>query len=140
MSSTLLGGPASVDEFQELKIDPDLREFWSVARSADLFKDEKFGQWGLKILSPEQAKLETEKQIRERPLDFSEADLVIGTFYGDSDLLVMTHCKGRNDFEIIVSTPLDSREVWASIASSFSDFLAHLSAVEGDKYWERRDF
>src|SRR5262245_51246241 len=34
---------------------PHLLEFWSIARTATLFEDTEYGQWGLELLSPQQA-------------------------------------------------------------------------------------
>src|SRR5688572_13251318 len=60
----------------------DLKEFWRIAKGATLFKDETFGQWGLKVLDPAEAVRVTAHQLAIRPGDFSASDLVIGRFLG----------------------------------------------------------
>jgi hypothetical protein len=128
---------AELEEVSGLVPDAGLREFWQNARSAELFKDQKFGQWGLKILSPSEMREETERQFLLRPNDLNAEDLVIGTFFGDSDILVMdaSECN-RGGCRVWVASPLDSREEWPKVADSFSGFLAIYRGAEGEKYWE----
>ena len=137
LSSTLLAGPASESELSRLTIDHGLREFWLAAKSADLFKDKKYGQWGLRILSPEESKEETGRMLLLRPNDFKITDLVIGKFYGDSDLLVVDTARAVGDgFTVLVALPIDPRVDWREVAGSFSEFLSLFLSHEGDKYWE----
>jgi hypothetical protein len=137
LSSTLLEGPASESELVGFTIDRGLREFWLTTKSADLFKDTKYGQWGLRILSPEKSREETEKVLLSRSNDFRTTDLIIGKFYGDSDLLILdTACSRSNGLAILVALPLGSRVEWKEVAGSFSEFLSLLLFHEGDKYWE----
>src|SRR5262249_18605895 len=60
----------------------DIREFWMIARTARLFSDEQYGQWGLVILDPEQAASTTLQNYERRGNDFVAGDLVIGRFLG----------------------------------------------------------
>lgn len=139
LSSSVLGGPASADDLASFNLDDGLRKVWAVARSADLFKDATYGQWGLHILSPSEAAQATARQRVLRPDDFHESDLVFGTFYGDSDLLVMTGVDVYGDERrILVALPIDKREDWPLAAESFSEFLACYLRSEGGKYWEVR--
>ena len=48
----------------------DLIEFWSFSRSARLFEDREYGQWGLEFLSPRQAVEETNLLQSRREQDF----------------------------------------------------------------------
>jgi len=67
----------------------DLSEFWGIARSASLFKDVKYGQWRTQILSSDAAVEETQRQKAMRPRDIGDHELVVGRFFGDSDLVVV---------------------------------------------------
>lgn len=125
------------DEIQELKADSGLSRFWSVCDSAELFKDAQFGQWGVQILTPTEAKAETEKWISTRPDDFESHDLVFARFFGDSDLLVIDGSKASGDHRsVLVALPFDPRSDWPKAGKSFEAFLQLLIANEGDKYWE----
>lgn len=42
--------------------------FWKVYASAELFKDEQFGQWGMEMLSVEDAHVQTTFLAGSRPL------------------------------------------------------------------------
>jgi hypothetical protein len=64
-----------------LNLPDDIREFWLAARSATLFKDRQFGQWGLDVLDPDQALRETSRQATARPRDFTSSDLVFARFF-----------------------------------------------------------
>jgi len=118
-------------------IPDDVRAFWLIARSASLFKDQQYGQWGIEILDPQGAIEETNRQILSRPQDFHAQDLVLATFLGDSDLLVISCEAGRAEFgSVLVARPLDPRQDWPLVAVSFADFLERVVGAEGDKYWE----
>ncbi len=115
----------------------DLFDFWGVAQSAELFKDQLYGQWGIEILSPSDAVVETRRQLRERASDFNQSDLIVGRFFGDSDLLVLQCEQGSPDYgSIHVALPLDPRADWPDAARSLGQFLERLIKAQGDKYWE----
>jgi hypothetical protein len=136
-------GPPISDEAEieslPVRVSRDLRDIWHVAQRAELFKDKQYGQWGIEILSPTDAAVETERQRRERARDFHRSDLVVGRFFGDSDLLVL-RCEERSaDYgSIRVALPIDPRADWPTIASTFDQFLERLIEAQGDKYWETR--
>lgn len=114
-----------------------IRDFWAVAQRADLFKDQQYGQWGIEILSPIDAAAETRRQLRERPHDFQPSDLVVGRFFGDSDLIVLRCDNSGSDFgSVRIALPLDPRADWPQVAESFDEFLERLMTAQGDKYWE----
>src|SRR5215472_17304352 len=46
-----------------LNLPGDIREFWLTTRSATLFKDRQFGQWGIEVLDPEQAIRQTSREM-----------------------------------------------------------------------------
>ncbi len=115
----------------------DLEKFWSICETAVLFKDIEYGQWGLEIFSPEKAIVIDRSEKGGRPNDYRESDLIIGSFLGDSDLLIISCDKKSKSFgKVFISLPLDNRGDWPNVANSFSEFLEKYSLDEGDKYWE----
>ena len=118
---------------------PNLREFWSVARTARLFEDTEYGQWGLEILPPQRAVDMIAVRRTERQRDFIAGDLVIGEFLGDSDLLVIRCDESKSDFgEVLIASPIDPRSDWDRAAESFADFLDKYARSGGEKYWAPR--
>lgn len=113
-----------------------LEAFWSAAKEAKLFEDVDYGQWGLHILSPEDALKKTEAALKERPHDFLDSDLVIGQFLGDSDLLVISREKGPSFGHVLIALPIDPRNDWYHLAVDFPTFLEQYVASKGDKFWE----
>jgi hypothetical protein len=117
----------------------DMRIFWEAARYAKLFEDVTFGQWGLHILDPQDAARETGAYSVVRKRDCAEGDLVIGTFIGDSDLLLLRCDPHSPDFgSVIVCNPIYSRGDWFAIANSFREFLLKYVEAKGEMYWEKR--
>jgi len=108
-----------------------LLSFWELYASAELFKDEQFGQWGVELLNAEHALLQTAALAHARPSDVRGGDVVFGRFYGDSELLVMNALG-----EVLVCRPLDERSDWPEAACSLSGFLSQLLESQGAKYWE----
>ena len=114
----------------------DLSEFWRIARSAKLFEDKVYGQWGLSILDPANAVAATEKLRARRFRDYVLDDLVVGRFIGDSDLLIIRCDPSSSDFgTILVATPIDPRHQWHRISKSFARFLDTYIKAGGAKYW-----
>jgi len=89
LSCTFADEPARSDELAVLQgsVPEDLMAFWRLTRTASLFVDRHYGQWGLEILSPSEAVRETHLQRRNRPAQYRDGDVVIGRFLGDSNLL-----------------------------------------------------
>lgn len=127
------GGSIKMFSFE---IPEDIREFWLCSGSATLFKDQKYGQWGIEILGPAGALRETLEEVANRPRDFSSTDLVLARFFGDSDLIVISCDPKKPDFGFVyVALPIDRRQDWPLAAESFGEFLERLTAMEGDKFW-----
>jgi hypothetical protein len=135
-TNSTLAGPASRQEIAqawgERRLDPSLVEFWTHARDAQLFVDIDFGQWGLKLLSPDASRARTTNLIDLRPHDVESTDVVIGEFIGDLDLLVIPE-----NGSVVVALPLDPRADWYTVAPDLATFLDDYWANGGDKYWER---
>lgn len=113
-----------------------LAEFWVKTRTAKLFEDQVYGQWGVVILDPTEATATTQKCQEQRRRDFIVGDLVIGKFLGDSDLLVIRNDPTASDFgNVLVALPIDPRSEWYRVADSFGMFLESYITAAGDKYW-----
>ena len=131
-------GPASSEEIEAMKNAPkSVINFWAQARSATLFKDGQYGQWGLRILDPLASLKQTRRYDQERVEDAVPGDLVIGTFLGDSDLLMVRRDHNASDYgTVMVVLPLDPRSDWNVVAGSFDEFLEKYVAADGGKFWE----
>ncbi len=114
----------------------DLRRFWGEARTARLFEDEHYGQWGLEILDPKEAASVTDDCRATRERDFGNGDLVVGRFLGDSDLLLVRCDPAVQDFgSVLVALPLDPRPDWYMAAETFAAFLDKYVRSGGKKFW-----
>jgi hypothetical protein len=126
-----------IDSNYPFSVPEDLKEFWSIAASAELFKDNEYGQWGLQILSPHESLLVTNEEKESRSEDFKKNDLVIGKFIGDSDLLVLSAEEDSQYYNsILIALPIDHRKEWYKVASGFAAFLDSYVEHQGEKYWE----
>lgn len=121
-----------VDAWPETPLPTELIELWSQARSATLFEDIDYGQWGLRVLSPAASAELTALEQRERPDDYRAGDIVVGEFIGDQELLVLAH----GGSEVLVALPLDPRDEWYRAAPSLLSFLDGYLAAAGEKFWE----
>ncbi len=100
-----------------------------------LFQDVDYGQWGLVILSPDQAAERTAWERSQRPEDFPFGDIVAGEFLGDLELLIATP-RDDGSCQIRIALPLDPRGDWYVAAESLAEFLQRYLVARGDKYWE----
>ena len=89
------------------------------------------------MVSPEDAKEMTADFKLRRSGDYVPGDLVIGTFLGDSDLLVVRCDPDSPDFgHVMVALPLDPRRDWYRVAGNLETFLQEYERSEGAKFWE----
>lgn len=124
-------------ESLNLPLPDELVDLWTNFSSATLFKDNEFSQWGLELLSPEDALIETDLFIKNREEDYLAKDLVLGHFLGDSDLLLVRCNPSSNDYgNVVVALPIDPRNEWYTVANSLTSFLDTYISSNGDKYWE----
>jgi len=129
-----------IPNFDSFAINPpnDVKLFWSHAGRALLFKDAKYGQWGLEILAPEASRDLTNTEKSKRADQFSNEDLLIGKFIGDSELLLVNCDHDSTTFgSILIANPILKRQKWIRAAASFNEFLDMYLAHEGAKYWEK---
>lgn len=134
-----LDTPASAAEIQEAfagrKIDEELVNLWGECRSARLFEDIDYGQWGLLILPPAITANKTTTEHDQRPNELLACDLVIGEFLGDLDILVISPSE-RTGRRVMVAPPLDPRDEWYGVGESIAEFLDKFYQANGEKYWE----
>lgn len=117
------------------EIPQDLKNFWHSTKEAGLFIDNTYGQWGLRILSPQDALLNTKEQREIRENEYKSSELIIGNFMGDSDKLVID--TGSENFgRVTIALPIDSREHWPIVSDSFTNFLIAYIEKNGYKFWE----
>jgi hypothetical protein len=119
----------------DLDLPPELITWWNRVKSARLFEDTNYGQWGLEVLSPDVSLQVTNECLIQRKEDFFCTDIVIGKFLGDSEL-VMVSCGSMDFGAIYIVEPIYGREDWSIAAHSLGEFLELYIAAEGDKYWE----
>lgn len=132
LRSSFVKGSGVAERFRALpSCNAQLLAFWGLCATADLFKDEQFGQWGVELLDVTEAHVQTAALSDLRPLDCRDGDVVFGRFYGDSELLVMD-ASGR----VLICGPLDERKDWPEAAGSLVGFLTRLHEAQGAKYWE----
>ena len=113
----------------------EVLEFWRTCDSAELFKDVVHGQWGLRLLSDQDAVDATRKYSAE---DFRSAfgDFVVGSFIGDGELLIVRADARATDFgKIIVVDEIHKRVNWLIAAENFRNFLTQYARRMGRKYW-----
>ncbi len=101
-----------------------LEDFYTVSNGADLFKDQEYGQWGLKLYSIEEVIFASKIYKSNRNNDALQSDLIIGEFYGDSDLLLVRCDPNSDDYgSIFVVLPIDQRQDWYIVANTFQEFI-----------------
>lgn len=114
----------------------DLKRFWRLARSAKLFEDLTYHQWGVEIFSPEKTQKQTSAFQSDRSRDAAPGDLIVGKLIGDSDLLLLRTDPKVPDFGTVVLVgPIDPRIDWDTIAQTFGEFLSRYVEARGDMYW-----
>lgn len=127
------------DSYSTVSLDfPDeLIELWRSTGTCRLFKDTQYSQWGLELLSPEEATTQTADFRAKRSTEFLTGDLVIGNFFGDADSLLIRCDRSNTDFgSVMVVPPLDPRNEWHAVGSTLSVFLNSYAASPGAKFWE----
>ncbi len=139
LACILADRPASEAELADfpLPLPLDVRDFWLETEWADLFKDQQYGQWGLRLHSPLEAIAEKTLEVREARTPLVGSDLVLGRFYGDSELLLIRCDLTASDHgAVTVALPVYGRREWPIVAPSFEQFLSRYIRSDGDKYWE----
>lgn len=119
-----------------ISLPDDLQELWQKCNGLRLFEDKTYGQSGLIIWSPQKV-AEQQKVLRQKSDEFEDGDLVIGEFFGDSDLLVVRCDQDSDDFgQLIISLPIDHRSDWYYLPYLLPEFLQKFINSQGEKFWE----
>lgn len=113
----------------------ELMDLWRIVRTARLFEDADYGQWGLVLLAPQASARRTATELRERPEDLQSGDVVIGEFLGDQELLVLAPAE-RGARRLLVALPLDPRADWYGVGAGLTPFLRAYFDAGGEKFWE----
>lgn len=121
-------------DVSNLVLPKELLAFYSFSNGTILFKDVEYSQWGLKIYPCSQL-TELNERIKNYRTDLFETDLIIGEFYGDSDLVILS-LEEHNYGQVIICTPIDERKDWYFLKMNFEEFLEKYIESEGDKFWE----
>jgi hypothetical protein len=116
----------------------DAAELWRASRTAALFEDSEYGQWGLRLLAPRESAERTGEERGQRPDELRPDDVVVGEFLGDQELLVLAPSEAGSR-RVLVALPLDPRAEWYPAADGLAEFLERYYKHHGDKYWERSD-
>jgi hypothetical protein len=98
-----------------------------------MFIDADFGQWGLRVLSPQASAARSKVERLRRPRDVGVTDVVLGEFLGDQDLLVVD-LEGRP----LIAPPLDPRDEWHKPAPNLAAFFTKYVQGSGAKFWEQK--
>jgi hypothetical protein len=122
--------PEEIDHSGVPRTREDVIDLWLATRSATLFVDTNYGQWGLRLLPPDESVARTDESRSLRPREFRGRDIVIGEFIGDLDLLVST------PESVLVAMPLDPRDLWPEVGKDLGSFLDSYLTHDGHKFWE----
>lgn len=121
----------------EIEIPIELSNFWGITKSATLFEDVDYGQWGMKILEPSLVMAQTQEYFEQRKQECRKGDLVVGEFLGDSELLVVRCDESTADYgSVLIAMPLDVRADWYILSLNFEEFLLRYVKSGGEKFWE----
>ena len=88
-----LWGPSADDEIDLAwpgeRIPEELLALWRHCRTARLYVDVDYGQWGLVLLDPVASSVRTAQARRNQPERLEADDVVLGSFLGDQELVVL---------------------------------------------------
>ena len=130
-------GPATPGEVREAWGDRELPDdaltLWRECRGARLFEDVDYGQWGLKLLSPQASRDRTGEDYLSE--DLLPDDIVIGEFIGDLDLVVLAPSE-EGSRRVLIAGEIDTRPKWQGVGSDLAQFLEKYVDASGDKYWK----
>jgi len=132
--------PAAREEIERAwpdGVDERAMELWLATREAELFKDIEYGQWGMHLLPPEASVEQTRARRTNRPEDYYEGDLVIATFIGDEDFIVLSPGEENPAYQILAVPEMYKRDDWYPVGPSLADVLDRYYDALGEKYWER---
>jgi hypothetical protein len=121
--------------WSERELPAEVVDLWRAARTARLFEDADYGQWGLILLAPDASRRRTDAELTARSVQFRHDDVVVGEFLGDQDLLIVAPSEAGIRC-VLVATPLDARMEWFGAGEGLAAFLEAYFEAGGEKYWE----
>lgn len=129
LRSALVAAPPELGDLARGLIQkfPVVAPLWRTYESGELFRDETFGQMGLRIHSPSAAADATLRRSSTHDELHAECDLVIGEFLGDADMLIVTI-----GGDVVASIGSSPRDEWARF-SGLEDFFATYTETTGEK-------
>ena len=89
------------------------------------------------LLSPEASVERTRERRTNRAEDYYEGDLVIATFIGDQDFIVLSPGEENPAYQILAVPEMYKRDDWYPVGPSLADVLDRYYDALGEKYWER---
>lgn len=114
-----------------------LGEWWRAIRSARLFVDREYGQWGLVLWPPDEIEARNRDLRANGRDDLDDGDIVVGEFLGDADLLmVRSEPDHEADGSVWIVAPIDPRPEWVNVAADLGGFVARFIEGSGSKFWE----
>jgi hypothetical protein len=119
----------------KFELPDDLLLWWSKVEKAKLFLDIDHAQWGLQIFSAENSFIKTNEYLIDRIEDARANDVIIGSFYGDSELLLLS-CNFDDYGCTYIVDSYYGRNDWDKASSSFYEFISYYISQEGEKYWQ----
>ena len=114
----------------------ELAQLWLASRQSRLFEDLEYGQWGIALLSPDDAVERTLEERLLRPDSYRSNDFVIGEVLGDQELVVLAPTETGHR-RVLISLPLDDRPDWYPAGTGVVAFLNAYLATVGEKFWEK---
>lgn len=117
---------------------PDcLLDLYELTDGLVLFYDK---QYGLHIYSLQKSLIKTLEFIQSRGEQYVTGDIIIGEFFGDTDLVLCRSDKKSKDFgDICIVEGIYDRKEWSIVGTGllgFLDFISRYYEAEGEKYWD----
>jgi hypothetical protein len=111
------------------------KEFLRISNGAILFKDLKYGQWGCRILSLDEAKIKTVEL--KGVYGYKNCHFVFTQWIGDSDVLIfdLERVKQNNKYNILYGDMTEKISSWEYLKGDFNQWLDRLIVSQGSKYW-----
>lgn len=99
-----------------------------------------YGQHGVHIYSMQKSLIKTLEFIQSRGEQYVTGDIIIGEFFGDTDLVLCRSDKKSKDFgDICIVEGIYDREEWSIVGTGllgFLEFISRYYEAAGEKYWD----
>lgn len=128
-----------IEETIHMTLPKDYKDFLGLTNGAVLFYDAENGQWGYRLYGTEEL---LERQIAWKssfPNNWATNIVAFGELYGEASVLVFDMQKPTRDFmsyTVLEGNAYERVDGWPILSRSFHEWLNHLIAAQGEKYWE----